>query len=202
MVLGDGGVFAAEEGEGIERGWGLRVGQLLNLVSGALSYLVFAFIGGFVGYFFAKKRTEHEVGYQRRVEVVERIQLLVVSLAEEFEAALEYVREPGPAGEVPSKEIERSIYELERYYVQQEIWLDRDTLARLDALAAGSRARHRELERLPRRYGDPNFEREYERVGAELEGWLRTALEEAREGLTDSFRSMLGVRRWRHGPSR
>jgi hypothetical protein len=201
-VLGDGGVFAAEEGEEIVRGWGLKVGQLPNLASGALTYLVFACIGGFVGYVFAKKRTEHEVGYQRRVEVVERIQLLVVSLAEEFEAALEYVREPGPAGEVPSKEIGRSIAELERYYVQQEIWLDRDALARLDALVAGSRARHRELERLPRRYGDPDFEREYERVGAELDGWLRTGLEEAREGLTDSFRSMLGVRRRRYVPSR
>ena len=97
------------------------MGQLSSLVSGAMTYLVFAFIGGFVGYYFAKKRTQHEVGYGRRVEVVERIQLLVVSLAEEFEAALEYVREPGPAGEVPSKEIGRSIDELERYYVQQEI---------------------------------------------------------------------------------
>jgi hypothetical protein len=175
------------------------VGQLLNLASGAFSYLVFACIGGFVGYYFARKRTEHEVGYQRRVEVVERIQLLVVSLAEEFEAALEYIREPGPAADLPAKEIERSIDELERYYVQQEIWLDRETLARLDALVAGSRARHRELERLPRRYGDPNFEREYERVGTELEEWLRVRLPEAREGLTDSFRAMLGVGRWRYG---
>ena len=178
------------------------MGQLLNLASSALSYLVFVFIGGFVGYFFAKKRTEHEVGYLRRVEVVERIQLLAVSIAEEFEAALEYIREPGPAGDLPAKEIERSIDELERYYVQQEIWLDRETLAVLDALAAESQARHRELERLPRRYGDPNFEREYERVAVELEGWLRTGLEEAREGLTDSFRSMLGVRRWRYEPLR
>ena len=45
-----------------------------SLASGALSYLMFAGIGGFVGYYFAKKRTEHEVGYLRRVEVVERIQ--------------------------------------------------------------------------------------------------------------------------------
>jgi hypothetical protein len=64
------------------------VGQLQSLVSGALSYLVFTGIGGFVGYFFAKKHTEHEVGYRRRVEVVERIQSLVASLAEGFEAAL------------------------------------------------------------------------------------------------------------------
>jgi hypothetical protein len=167
---------------------------LLNLASGALSYLVLAVIGGFVGYYFAKKRTEHEVGYQRRVEVVERIQFLVVSLVEEFEAALEYIREPGPAGDLPAKEIERSIDELERYYVQQEISLDRDTLARLDALTAMSRARHRELERLPRRYGDPNFVQEYERVGAEIAEWLRRGLPGAREGLTGSFRAMLGVR--------
>jgi hypothetical protein len=175
------------------------VGQLQNLVMGSLSYLVFATIGGFVGYFFAKKRTEHEIGYQRRVEVVERIQHLVISLADDFEAALEYIREPGPAGDVPAKKIERSIDELERYYVQQEIWLDRDTLARLDALAAESRARHRELERLPRSYGDPNFEREYERVGTGLDGWLRTGLEEAREELTASFRAMLRVGRWPYG---
>jgi hypothetical protein len=193
-----GGLRGAPVRERIQRGWDLKVSQLLHLASGALTYVVFAFIGGFVGYFFAKKRTEHEVGYQRRVEVAERIQLLVVSLVEGFEAALEYVREPGPAGEVPAKEIERSIAQLERYYVQQEIWLDRDTLARLDALAAESRARQRELERLPRRYGDPNFEREHERVGAELDGWLRTGLEEAREGLTDSFRRLLGVERRGH----
>jgi hypothetical protein len=105
-------------------GWGLKVGQLLNLLMGALSYLLFAGIGGFVGYFFAKKRIEHEVGFQRRVEVVERIQHLVVSLAEEFEAALEYIREPCPAGDLPASDIERSIDELERYYVKQGIWLD------------------------------------------------------------------------------
>jgi hypothetical protein len=175
------------------------VGQLPNLASGAISYLVFATIGGFVGYYFARKRTEHEVGYGRRVEVVERIQHLVVSLAEEFEAALEYIREPGPAGDLPAKEIERSIDELERYYVQQEIWLDRDALARLDALVAEARVRHRDLERLPRRYGDPHFEREYERVGSELDRWLRTGLEEAREALTASFRAMLGVGGWPYG---
>jgi hypothetical protein len=79
------------------------VSQLLNPATGALSYLLFTGTGGFVGYFFARKRTEHEVGYQRRVEVVERIQHLVVSLAEGFETALEYIREPGPAGDLPAK---------------------------------------------------------------------------------------------------
>jgi hypothetical protein len=177
----------------------VKVGHLLNLATGALSYLVFAGIGGFIGYFFAKKRTEHEVGYQRRVEVVERIQHLVVSLAEEFEAALEYIREPGPAGDLPAKKIERSIDELERYCVEREIWLDRETLARLDALAAESRTRYRELERLPRRYGDPNFGREYERVAAELDRWLHTELAKAREGLTASLQAMLGVKRWPYG---
>lgn len=175
------------------------MGQLQSLAAGALSYLVFAGIGGFVGYYFARKRTEHEVGYGRRVEVVERIQSLVVSLAEEFEAALAYIREPGPTGELPAKKIGSSIDELERYYVQQEIWLNRDTLARLEAIVAESRGRHRELERLPRRYGDPNFEREYARVGAGLDRWLRRGFPEAREGLTHSFRAMLGVGRWRYG---
>ena len=171
--------------------------QLQGLAAGALSYLVFAGIGGFVGYYFARKRTEHEVGYGRRVEVVERVQSLVVSLAEEFEAALEYIREPGPAWELPAKKVEAAIDELERYYVQQEIWLNRETLAGLDSLVAGSRARHRELERLPRRYGDPNFEREYARVGAGLDRWLRRDLPAVREALTDAFRTMLGVGRWR-----
>jgi hypothetical protein len=179
-----------------------EVGQLQGLAAGALSYLLFAGIGGFVGYYFARKRTEHEVGYGRRVEVVERVQSLVVSLADEFEAALEYIREPGPAGELPAKKVGASIDELERYYVQQEIWLNRETLARLDALVAESRARHRGLERLPRRYGDPNFEREYARVGAGLDRWLRGYLPAAREALTDSFRAMLGVGRWRHGTPR
>ena len=55
------------------RSEGLVVGQLQSMAYGALSYLMFAGIGGFVGYHFAKKRTEHEVGYLRRVEVVERI---------------------------------------------------------------------------------------------------------------------------------
>lgn len=178
------------------------MGQLQGLAAGALSYLLFAGIGGFVGYYFARKRTEHEVGYGRRVEVVERVQSLVVSLADEFEAALEYIREPGPAGELPAKKVGASIDELERYYVQQEIWLNRGTLARLDALVAESRARHRGLERLPRRYGDPNFEREYARVGAGLDRWLRGELPAAREALTDSFRAMLGVGRWRYGTPR
>ena len=100
---------------------------------------------------------------------------------------------------MPTKKIESSIDELERFYVQQEIWLNRDALARLDALTALSRARQRDLARLPRRYGDPNFDSEYARVGAVLEGWLRGDLPAAREGLTDSFRAMLGVGRWRHG---
>jgi hypothetical protein len=172
---------------------GHKVGQLQSLVSGALSYLVFTGIGGFVGYFFAKKHTEHEVGYRRRVEVVERIQSLVASLAEGFEAALGYIREPGPAGGLPAKEIEGSIDELERYYVEQEIWLDGETLARLDALVTQSRAHRLDLARLPRRYGDPNFEREYARVGAALGVWVRRGLPEAREGLADAFRAMLGV---------
>lgn len=176
--------------------------QLLNLGFGALYYLVFAGIGGFVGYHFARKQTEHEVGYRRRVEVVERLQGLVISIVEEFEQALEYVRAPGPGGELPVKEIERSVDELERYCVRQEIWLDRSTFAKLGALTEGFRARHRELKLLPRHYGDPDFDRDHERVGAELEHWLRAELPRAREELADSFRRMLGVGRWRFGALR
>jgi hypothetical protein len=174
------------------------VGQLLNLATGALLYAIFAGVGGLFGYYFARKRTEHEVGYQRRVAVVERIQSLVVSLSEEFEAALAYVREPDSAGDLPVKKVESGVDELERYYVQQEIWLDGETLARLDALTAESRARLGELELLPRLYGDPNFERAYHRAGIGLEAWLRAGLPEAREALTDSFRTMLGVGGRRH----
>jgi hypothetical protein len=179
------------------------MGQLLNLASGALLYAIFAGVGGLFGYYFARKRTEHEVGYQRRVAVVERIQSLVVALSEEFEAALAYIREPGPQeGDLPVKKVESCVDELERYYVQQEIWLDGETLARLDALTAESRARLGELELLPRLYGDPNFERAYHRAGIGLEAWLRAGLPEAREALTDSFRAMLGVGGRRHGLSR
>ena len=99
---------------------------------------MFAGIGGFIGYFFAKKRTEHEVGYRRRVEVVERIQHLLVSLDEGFEAALEYIREPGAAGDLPAKEIGWAIDELDTYYVKQEIGLELHNLTRLDRLAVGA----------------------------------------------------------------
>ena len=96
------------------------MGQLQSLVSGALSYLVFTGIGGFVGYFFAKKHTEHEVGYRRRVEVVERIQSLVASLAEGFEAALGYIREPGPAGGLPAKESLETLASRGRPFVRRD----------------------------------------------------------------------------------
>lgn len=171
--------------------------QLANLAYGMLSYLVLACVGGIVGYYFARKRTEHEVGYGRRVEVVERTQFLVVEISEQFEAALGYIREPGPTDELPVEKIGRSVDELERCYVGQEIWLNRETFDRIDDLTAAFRARQWELEKLPRRYGDPDFESEHERVGRELERWLRSDLPEAREGLADAFRSMLGVGRWR-----
>lgn len=170
--------------------------QLANLATGLFSYLVLACVGGVVGYYFARKRTEHEVGYGRRVEVVERIQLHVVEIAEQFEEALEYIREPGPADGLPVEKIERSVDELERCYVGQEIWLNRETFDRVDDLTAAFRSRQRELELLPRRYGDPGFESEHARVGRDLQRWLRSDLPEAREELADAFRSMLGVGRW------
>ena len=70
--------------------------------------------------------------------------------------------------------------------------------ARLAEAEGDRRALAGALERLPRRYGDPNFEREYARVGAGLDRWLRRDLPAAREALTDAFRTMLGVGRWRH----
>ncbi len=58
---------------------------------------------------------------------------------------------------------------------------------------------HSELERLPRRYGDPNIEREYERDGAQLDWCLHTELARGWEGLTASLLAMLGVGRWPYG---
>lgn len=82
------------------------MGQLQGLAAGALSYLLFAGIGGFVGYYFARKRTEHEVGYGRRVETAERIQDSVASVAEELVAAREYVSGTGPFDGAPAKRID------------------------------------------------------------------------------------------------
>jgi len=162
-----------------------------------LSYLVLGCVSAAVGYYFARKRTEYEVGYRHRVEVFEGIQGMVIPLVEEFEAALRYVRAPGPSEELPVEEIERSVEGLEKYLAQQEMWLDRRSSAVLGDLVAGSRARLRMLDLLPRRYDDPGFERAYERAGSDLEEWLRLQLPAAREELADAFRSMLGVGRWR-----
>ena len=104
---------------------------------GPLSYLVLALVGAVVGYYFARKRTEYEVGYRHRVEVSEVIQGMVIPLVEEFEAALEYVRAPGPSGELPVEEIEGSIDGLEKYLAQQEMWLDRRSSAALGNLIVG-----------------------------------------------------------------
>jgi hypothetical protein len=164
---------------------------------GLLSYLVLACVSAVVGYYFARKRTEYEVGYRHRVEVFESIQGMVIPLVEEFEAALRYVRAPGPSEELPVEEIERSIEGLEKYLAQQEMWLDRRSSAALVDLIAGFRTRLRMLELLPRRYDDPGFERAYEQTASDLDEWLRTDLPAAREELDDAFRAMLGVGRWR-----
>jgi hypothetical protein len=175
------------------------VSQLPSMTYGLLSYLVLACVSAVVGYYFARKRTEYEVGYRHRVEVAEGVQGMVIELVEEFEAALEYVRAPGPSGELPVEEVERSIEGLEKYLAQQEMWLDRRSSAALADLVVGFRARRRMLELLPRRYDDPGFERAYARAEADLEAWLRTDLPAAREELADAFRGMLGVGRWRRG---
>jgi hypothetical protein len=173
------------------------VSQLPTMGYVLLPYLALACASAVVGYYFAKKRTEYEVGYRHRVEVSEGVQGMVIPLVEEFEAALEYVRAPGPSGELPVEEIEASVDGLEKYLAQHEMWLDRRSSAAVEALISTFRARARTLDLLPRRYDDPAFERSYERTAADLDEWLRTDLPAAREQLAGAFRSMLGVERWR-----
>ncbi len=171
--------------------------QLSSITSGLLSYLVLGCVSAAVGYYFARKRTEYEVGYRQRVEVSESVQGMVIPLIEEFGAALEYVRAPGPSEELPVEEIESSIEGLEKYLLQQEMWLDRRSSAALWELVSSFRARLRMLDLLPRRYDDPGFERAYEHAAADLDAWLHTELPAAREALADAFRRMLGVGHWR-----
>jgi hypothetical protein len=121
---------------------------------------------------------------------------MVIPLVEEFEAALEYVRAPGPSGELPVEEIENSVNGLEKDLAQHEMWLDRRTSTAVGELILSFRARLRVLDLLPRRYDDPGFERAYERAASDLDEWLRTDLPAAREDLDGAFRAMLGVRRW------
>jgi hypothetical protein len=161
--------------------------------------VAFTGVGGLVGYFFARKRTEHEVGYGRRVETTERIQDSVASFTEELLTAREYVFGTGPFDGAPAKRIGQIVDDLEGYYVRREIWLNRETFARLQSLTHALRFRQRELASLPLYYEDPDFECEHERVGRELERWLQTDLPAAREELADAFRGMLGVGRWRRG---
>ena len=171
--------------------------QLPTMTYGLLSYLVLACASAAVGYYFARKRTEYEIGYRHRVEVAESVQGMVVPLVEEFEAALEYVRAPGPSVELPVEELERSVDGLEKYLEQQEMWLDRRSSTALGDLIANFRARQRMLDLLPRRYDDPGFERAYDRTAADLDEWLRAELPAAREELDDALRGMLGVGRRR-----
>jgi hypothetical protein len=173
------------------------MGTFLDLLWGLLSYVAFTGAGGLVGYFFARKRTEHEVGYARRVETVERIQDSVAEVVEELIAAREYAFGSGPFDGAPAKRIGRILDDFEKYYVQREIWLNRETFARLEALTVTLRAYQIEIASLPLYYEDPDFEREHERVGRELDRWLETDLPAAREELADAFRGMLGVGRWR-----
>jgi hypothetical protein len=175
------------------------VSQLPSMAYGLFSYLLLACVSAVVGYYFARKRTEYEVRYRHRVEVAEGVQGMVTPLVEEFEAALEYVRAPGPSRDLPVEEIERSVDGLEEYLARQEMWLDRRSSAALGDLIVSCRARGRMLDLLPRRYGDPGFERAYELAGAELDEWLRAELPAARERLAEAFRGMLGVGRWQGG---
>jgi hypothetical protein len=175
------------------------MGTFLDLLWGLLSYVAFTGAGGLVGYFFARKRTEHEVGYGRRVETVERIQDSIAEVVEELMAAREYVYGSGPFDGAPAKRIGRILDDFEKYYVRREIWLNRETFVRLEGLTVTLRVYQSELASLPLYYEDPDFEREHERVGRELDRWLETDLPAAREELADAFRGMLGVGRWRRG---
>ena len=175
------------------------MGSVLDLLWGLLWYVAFTSAGGLVGYFFARKRTEHEVSYGRRVETVEAIQDSVASIVGELGAAREYVSGSGPFDGAPAKRIDRILDEFEGYYVRREIWLNRETFARLQSFTLTLRDYQRELASLPLYYEDPDFEREHERVGHELDQWLESDLPAAREELADAFRGMLGVGRWRRG---
>lgn len=92
-----------------------RMGSVLELISSLLSYVAFTGAGGLAGYFFVRRRTEHEVGYGRRVEIAERIQDSVSSAAEELMAAREYVSRTGPFDGAPAKRIGRILDDLEEY---------------------------------------------------------------------------------------
>ena len=105
--------------------------SVLELISSLLSYVAFTGAGGLAGYFFARKRTEHEVGYGRRVEIAERIQDSVSSAAEELMAAREYVSRTGPFNGAPAKRIGHILDDLDEYYIRREIWLNRETIVRL-----------------------------------------------------------------------
>jgi hypothetical protein len=175
------------------------MGSVPDLLWGLLWYVACTGAGGLVGYFFARKRTEHEVSYGRRVETVEAIQDSVASIVEEFLAARDYVWGSGPFDGAPAKKIDRVLDEFEGYYVRREIWLNRETFARLESFTLTLRAYQQELASLPLYYEDPDFEREHERIGHELDRWLKSDIPAAREGLADAFRGMLGVGRWRRG---
>ena len=105
--------------------------SVLELISSLLSYVAFTGAGGLAGYFFARKRTEHEVGYGRRVEIAERTQDSVSSAAEELMAAREYVSRTGPFNGAPAKRIGHILDDLDEYYIRREIWLNRETIVRL-----------------------------------------------------------------------
>jgi hypothetical protein len=107
------------------------MGFALDLISGLLSYAASTGVGGLVGYFFARKRTEHEVGYGRRVETTEHIQDSVAAVTEELLAARESLFGVGPFNGTPAKRIGRIVDDLERYYLRREIWLNREAFVRL-----------------------------------------------------------------------
>jgi len=178
---------------------------LVDVGLGVLSHALTTGAGGYAGYLFARRQTEHEIGYGRRVETVERLQSLLVSVGEEFEEALASSAlapsalgpaEPSDADDGQAAEKLRWLVEdLERYALRQAIWLDPGTFAILEALADELHGRLRDLDEALR-MGGPRREREL----AELEAWVHGELPRAREELAAEFRRMLGAGRWSRGP--
>ena len=100
---------------------------------GLLSYLVLGRVSAVVGYYFARKRTEHEVRYRHRVEVAEVFRM--VDSARRGVRGGAGVRRAPALSESCLEEIERSVDGLKKYLAQQEMWLDRRSSAALETLS-------------------------------------------------------------------
>jgi hypothetical protein len=169
---------------------------LVDVGLGVLSHALTTGAGGYAGYLFARRQTEYEVGYGRRVEAVEGLHRMIFSAEEAFEEALERVGGSGYRERRAADEVGRTVEELERRLQEEALWLEPKIFGALEDLVADLRGRSRDLAALSGLRG-PELERER----AELEDWLRAELPLTREGLAEAFREMLGVGRWRRVPA-